>query len=222
MSAACTLPKLTPRSTPLNGQRSPSLTGSPRKQQVISAHQMMIPRAYEVYPQRLPSAPDIPKRPINVLQPPPPKPRRGPYLETIQSHWFNQQRVDRMKQREHYRYHNAYTKYYYGSEADQEDHRAYTRTVLKQQMSDRDQKFRDEHKSKIEESVIVTERDNSDKRDDAEKFQAKFQLLKSYRDINKQEMEMLWGNRKDQKVREDVCDREQMRYNPINWSCTLT
>ena len=98
-----------------------SLPATP-KPKVISAHQMMIPKAYEVYPQRLPSAPDIPKRPLNVLRPPPPK-KFDHMLETAEEHYFNDKRTLRMKQREHYRYHNAWSKYYYGSEPDKESYR---------------------------------------------------------------------------------------------------
>lgn len=36
-----------------------------------------------------------------------------------------------------------------------------------------------------------------------------------------QMMEALWSERRENKVVEDQFDREQMRYNPINWSMTL-
>lgn len=120
MSASCVLPKITPRSTPMSQQVSGLL--SPQKEKVISAHQMMIPKAYEVYPARLSAAPDIPKRPINVLNPPPTA-KRNPAHETTEPHWFNEKRANRMKQREHYRYHNAWSTYYYGSSADKEEYR---------------------------------------------------------------------------------------------------
>lgn len=199
---------------------SASCPASPRREKVISAHQMMIPKAYEVYPARLPSAPDIPKRPVNVLRPPPPL-KRTPVLETVEPHWINQMRSNRMKQREHYRYHNAWSKYYYGSVSDKEEYRHYLRSVLKQQMSDREQRYRDDHLDRIKESAVVTERDNHDRQTDAEKFRAKFEVLKSFRDENKKLMEYVWEDRRQQKQREDVFDREQLRYNPINWSCTL-
>ena len=92
------------------------------KPKVISAHQMMIPKAYEVYPARLPSAPDVAKRPLNVLRPPPPL-KFDHMLETAEGHFFNDKRTKRMKQREHYRYHNAWSKYYYGSEPEKETYR---------------------------------------------------------------------------------------------------
>ncbi len=76
---------------------------------------------YGVYPARLPSAPDIPQR-LNPLQPFPPQ-RRTHMLETIVPHFQNDTRAQKMKQREHYRYYNAWSKYYYGSAADKEAHR---------------------------------------------------------------------------------------------------
>ncbi len=44
-------------------------------------------------------------------------------LETVEKHHQNDNRAIRMKQREHYRYHNAWSKYYYGSAAEQEHYR---------------------------------------------------------------------------------------------------
>ena len=59
------------------------------------------------------------------------------------------------------------------------------RSVLKQQMSDRDETLRRAFIDKIQESVVVSERDSRDRREDAEKFDKRFTLLKSYRDENK-------------------------------------
>ena len=80
-----------------------------------------LPAAYNVYPACLPTAADIPQR-INPLQPARPD-RRTHMLETVDPHWLNAQRSTRMKQREHYRYHNAWSKYYYGSRSEQEQYR---------------------------------------------------------------------------------------------------
>ena len=63
--------------------------------------------------------------------------------------------------------------------------RTYTRSVLKQQMFDKDRKAKDDYDEKIKESIIVTERDNMDKKQDAERFLARFERLKGYRDENK-------------------------------------
>ena len=50
-------------------------------------------------------------------------------LETTDKHFQNDQRTQRMKQVEHYRYHNAWSKYYYGSVAEQEQYRQEIVTV---------------------------------------------------------------------------------------------
>jgi len=34
-------------------------------------------------------------------------------------------------------------------------------------------------------------------------------------------MELRWKEKKDEKIRENQRDSEQLRYNPINWSHTL-
>ena len=115
------LPRITPRSTCV----SQNLTT--RKPKVVSAEQMM--KAYSVYPARLPSAPEGPQRRLNVLRPPPPK-KFNHMLETIEPHWHNEKRTNNMKQREHYRYHNAWSKYYYGSPAEQEEYRYVTFCLL--------------------------------------------------------------------------------------------
>lgn len=53
-------------------------------------------------------------------------------LETIDKHFQNDNRTQRMKQMEHYRYHNAWSKYYYGSVAEQEQYRLVQCDKLKQ------------------------------------------------------------------------------------------
>ena len=56
-------------------------------------------------------------------------------LETAEGHFFNDKRTNRMKQREHYRYHNAWSKYYYGSEPEKETYRLVCMHVFHQQNS---------------------------------------------------------------------------------------
>lgn len=174
---------------------------------------------YEVYPPRLPSAPDIPKK-INPLQPSPPQ-RRTVAWETIDPHYLNEQRVNRMKQREHYRYHNSWSKYYYGSIPEKEQYRASTRSVLKQQMTDLWGQNRQQITDKVQESQQAVAYDNSCRMQDAVDYQNKFSYLKNFRDDNKNLMESAWQRRRQSKFEEDKFDREQLRYNPINWSATL-
>ena len=59
------------------------------------------------------------------------------------------------------------------------------RTVLKQQMDDRDNMLAQSYQDRIQESAIVSKRDAADKKEDFDKFQKKFKILQSYRDENK-------------------------------------
>ena len=52
-------------------------------------------------------------------------------------------------------------------------------------MSDKERKAKDDYEERIKESMVVTERDNMDKKQDAERFLARFERLKGYRDENK-------------------------------------
>lgn len=142
-------------------------------------------------------------------------------LETKQPHFQNDMRAQRMKQREHFRYHNAWSKYYYGSAAEQEAYRSYTRTVLKKQMEDSQKMARFDFKEKVQESVEATERDNETRIEDAMDFFRKYEYLKTFRDDNKRTMETLWNRKRRERTDENLYDRETMTYNPINWSCTL-
>ena len=117
VSTSAQLPRLTPRSTCVTTDRPT------KRPKVISAEQMM--KAYTLYPPRLPSAPEGPVRRVNVLRPEPPK-KFTHMLETVDPHWHNEKRATRMKHREHYRYHNAWSKYYYGTPSEQESYRLAT------------------------------------------------------------------------------------------------
>ncbi|KAK2158462.1 hypothetical protein NP493_1799g00012 [Ridgeia piscesae] len=174
---------------------------------------------YSVYPPRLPSAPEIPSR-LNPLRPPPPQ-RRTVSWETVDAHHQNARRSLWMKQREHFRYHNAWSKYYYGSSAEKEQYGAQTRSVLKQQMADNYMATRQSRVTRNLESVVALERDRRDRDEDARNFRNKYNYLKTFRDENKKMMESSWHNRSMSKRHTDLYDSEALRYNPINWSCTL-
>jgi hypothetical protein len=64
----------------------------------------------------------IPGR-INPLEPPAPKKRINMSWETVDQHWHNDKRRIIMQQREHNRYHSAWSKAFYGSPAEQEAYR---------------------------------------------------------------------------------------------------
>lgn len=200
------LPRITPQTT--------SLSASVPTVQMYKATDI-----YEVFPCRLTTAPEIPKR-INPLNPPPPD-RRTVALETKDPHFHNEQRATRMKQREHYRYHHAWSKYYYGSVPEQEQYRAYTRGVLKQQMTDLWKQQRQQQTDKVGESERALAFDHRCREDDFHKHQQKSAYLKSFTEDNKQLMESSWHRQRETRRQEHLYDREQLKYNPINWSCTL-
>jgi len=127
-----------------------------------------------------------------------------------------------MQQREHERYHSAWSKPFYGPPADKESYRRHFRETLKQQMSDLDSKKRSDFKNKVKESVEAVEYDNQCKQKDFNDFVKKFQYLKNFRDDNKNYMEDSWAQNRFNKIMTDRYDREVMRYNPINWSGTLS
>lgn len=103
-----TLPRITPSATPT--PRSFSAAGG----------------LYGPYPPpELSSVWDHMKIPgrINPIAPPPPKRRINTSWETMEQHWQNDKRRILMQQREHVRYHSAWSKAFYGSPADQEAYR---------------------------------------------------------------------------------------------------
>ncbi|PVD25279.1 hypothetical protein C0Q70_15779 [Pomacea canaliculata] len=207
MSAkATTLPRITPMATP-----------TPRS---FSADREM----YGPYPPpELTSIWDhmkIPQR-INPLAPPIPKRRINASWETVDQHWHNDKRRIIMQQREHSRFHSAWSKPFYGSPADQEAYRKHFREVLKQQMSDQDALKRQQLKDKVRESEAAVEYDRQCLVQDYEAFSKKNDYLKQYRDENKRFMESQWQQRRIERMLENHYDREVLRYNPINWSGTL-
>lgn len=162
----------------------------------------------------------IPPR-VNPIAPLPPKKRINSSWETVDQHWHNDKRRIIMQQREHNRYHSAWSKAFYGSPADQEAYRRHFRQVLKQQMSDQDSLKRDNLKNKVRESEAAVEYDRQCRSQDLESFRKKFNYLKQFRDDNKTFMENKWQQRKMDTSMENRYDREVLRFNPINWSGTL-
>jgi len=200
------LPKISPQTT--------ALSASVPTMQLYNTTEL-----YDVFPSRLTTAPDNPKR-INPLNPPPPQ-KRTVAWETRDPHWHNEQRAMRMKQREHYRYHHAWSKYYYGSVPEQEQYRAYTRGVLKQQMSDQWKQQRQHQEDKVVESERAVAFDSRCREEDFHKHQQKSAYLKKFTEDNKTLMENSWQKQKEARRLESLYDREQLKYNPINWSSTL-
>lgn len=205
--SATTLPKISPISTPV-----------PKLQRTLSA------ASYGPYPPReLSSSMElvrIPQR-VNPLAPPPPKKRINMAWETVDQHWHNEARRVMMQQREHQRYHSAWSKPFYGQPAEKEQYRKHFREVLKQQMTDKDNQIIQHNKDKTQESSMSIAYDNKCRQDDLEKYISKHVYLQQYRNQNKKCMEDQWECRRQNKFLEDRIDREKLRYNPINWSCSL-
>ncbi|XP_064607165.1 uncharacterized protein LOC135471766 [Liolophura sinensis] len=199
-----TLPKITPHSTHIT--------------RVVKAN------PYDPYPPReLSFSMDwvsIPSR-VNPLAPPPPKRRINSSWETSDQHWHNEKRRNIMQQREHLRYHSAWSKAFYGSPADRESYRRHFREVLKQQMDDKVSNRRQLFCSKVKESERAVEYDRECLQKDAEKYQQRHTYLKQFRDANKSLMESRLTYVKERKLNDNIREREVLRYNPINWSGTL-
>lgn len=123
-----TLPRITPQGTPLCGSpKSPKKSSAQAtKSHPASAHStkphtaISLAKAYEVYPAWLPTTLGVDR--VNPLRPPPPK-KFNHMLETEDMTFHNYMRSMRMRQRDHFRYHTSWGKYYYGSAAEQEQHR---------------------------------------------------------------------------------------------------
>ena len=64
-------------------------------------------------------------------------------------------------------------------------HRAYTRSVLKQQIDDNSHTERQSRLTRNLESVVALEKDRRDRDEDARNFRNKFNYLKTFRDENK-------------------------------------
>ncbi|XP_041348239.1 uncharacterized protein LOC121367870 [Gigantopelta aegis] len=205
---ATSLPRITPRGTPV--------PGAPRS---FSANSMYV--SYP--PPHLTSTMDFLHMPprINPLAPPPPRKRINASWETIEQHLHNDRRRIFMQAREHERYHSAWAKGFYGPPAEREAYRKHFREVLKEQMSYQDYQKKQDLKNKIHESEVAVEYDKICLQEDTEKFIKRYTYLKNFRDGNKVIMENQWRENRVLRQHENKVDREMMKYNPINWSCTL-
>ncbi|XP_029642186.1 uncharacterized protein LOC115216764 [Octopus sinensis] len=163
----------------------------------------------------------IPPR-INPLKPLTPKKRINMHWETYDQHWQNEHRSLRMRQKEHTRYHNAWEKPFYGQPAEKEAYRKHIRDVLKAQMADRDRIQRKVFQERKSESDSAIEYDQKCWQEDLEKSREKISYLIQFRDQNKQLMEQKWRRARDQQNSEKQHERDLLRYNPINWSGTLS
>ncbi|XP_077985439.1 uncharacterized protein LOC144440066 [Glandiceps talaboti] len=157
---------------------------------------------------------------INPLRPV--RERRTVSLETTDAHHVLDQRVLAMKQREHYRFHSSWEKPFYGSPAEKEAYRRDTRSKLKEQMADKLSFAKQILKDKVQESEQAVNYDRKCIEDDRNDIVKKATYLKQFRDENKKLME--WKEHQDHlnRLLQNKYEQELIRYNPINWSHSLT
>ncbi|KAK6177063.1 hypothetical protein SNE40_015242 [Patella caerulea] len=213
------LPKITPASTPVPLTRSRTCS---LPQPIRRSHTSV--SVYGPYPPaNLSNQWDYIQTParINPIGPLLPRKRINDSWETIPQHYHNDCRRILMQQREHERYHSAWSKAFYGNPAERESYNKHFREVLKQQMTDQDLWKRRHQVDKVQESERAVEYDRQCLQKDSEDQNNKFSYLKRFRDDNKMLMEKQWDLLKQKRTVENLYDREIMRYNPINWSCTL-
>ncbi|XP_070558114.1 uncharacterized protein [Ptychodera flava] len=157
---------------------------------------------------------------INPLRPV--RDRRTVSLETTGAHHVIEQRTLAMKQREHYRYHSGWEKPFYGSPAEKETYRRDIRSKLKEQMSDRILLEKQLLRDKVQESKQAVEYDRQCIESDRADIMKKAAHLRQFRDENKKLME--WKEHQDRlnRLLQNKYEQELIRYNPINWSHSLT
>ncbi|CAG5135434.1 unnamed protein product [Candidula unifasciata] len=199
-----TLPKITPSCTPCTASSAASYRPYPPPELTSTWNQTKFPKR------------------INPLAPPYPQKRINSSWETIPQHWHNEKRRTMMQQKEHERYHSAWSIPFYGKPADKEAYRRHFREVLKQQMADLANRNQSEFKARTQESHLAVEYDRQCKVKDLQELVNKFSYLKRFRDENKVCMEEAWQRARINKAKTDKYEREILRYNPINWSGTLT
>jgi len=184
-----------------------------------SLNNVRVPHAYDTFPPPLSQDCKIPKR-LNPLRPPPPQ-RRTVVLETEDPNWANEQRRDLMQKRDHHRYHKAWSRYYYGNSTEQELYRKFLRETLKHQMHEHEENRSQHLKNKVKESEMAVRKDRNDVNNDIETAKVKFSEMTQYRDANKEMMDNTIERRRQDRHRTNQFDRDQLRYNPINWSASL-
>lgn len=167
---------------------------------------------------------DVSKIPaaVNPLRPPPPRKRINMHWETSDQHLQNEQRTTWLNQKEHSRFHTAWMKPFYGQPAEREAYRKHFRDVLKAQMDDRDVIRHRYLQERVQESDNARKFDRQCLQDDARKTSEKRFYLRKFMNENKSIMEEKWKKLQAEKFSQQRLEREILRYNPINWSGTLS
>lgn len=184
-----------------------------------SLNQAKIPSVYQVYPAPLHLDTNIPKR-VNVLRPAP----HGVYnsfTETWENNWRNMSRSLLMQQREHFRYHDAWKPYFYGSPSEKELHNKLIREGLKEQMSDKWKHQKAIFEARVQESMDAVAHDKHDVEAELDKQRRYREMMKAYCVANKSMMEERERLKHTEKLADVAQESELIRYNPVNWSCSL-
>nr|XP_046253364.1 uncharacterized protein D1044.6-like isoform X2 [Scatophagus argus] len=157
---------------------------------------------------------------LNPLHPPLVH-KRTVSLETPAVHHHNHQRTLILQRREHYRYHQAWRKPFYGTSSEREEYRKELREQLKRQMEDKCAALKLQLASKVQEAKYIQEVDHLALSTDREQRIRHIKAMTAYRDENKRLMEQRWRDRALTRSQEALKERELLRLNPINWSGTL-
>ncbi|KAA0190061.1 hypothetical protein FBUS_08028 [Fasciolopsis buskii] len=141
--------------------------------------------------------------------------------ETDDASHYMHERTKWMLRKEYERYHETWKPYYYGTKSEQEQYKSYLRQGLKQQMSDKAKRLKEADAAKSLEAKQVEELCRAfDEKTSATQHARKEFLLK-FRDANKQLIAEREQFRKLERRNTISLEQLQLRFNPINWSCTL-
>ncbi|GAA56125.1 hypothetical protein CSKR_102255 [Clonorchis sinensis] len=188
-----------------------------RNQAVVSIKPRSV---YEVFPPPVNYKPCAPPRvdPYNFAHVKP----KACSQETSDASHYIQKRSEFMKQNEYHRYHNQWRCYYYGNAAEKEQYGAYLRNGLKQQMVDRiTRKNMEEAKIKADEAKAVEQMCKKFDERLASATRKRKIFLAQFRDANRKLSEERQTARLQERQKELESERNMLKLNPINWSCTL-
>ncbi|KAJ8257501.1 hypothetical protein GJAV_G00186280 [Gymnothorax javanicus] len=147
--------------------------------------------------------------------------RRTVSLETPAVHHHNHQRAVVMQQKEYNRFHQAWQRPFYGSQAEKEEYRKEVRDVLKRQMREKWEARELQLANQMKELENLQEALHQAKAKEREQLSSRAKEMRQFREENKRLMEQSWRDKAVSRSVEILRDRELLQYNPLNWSCTL-
>jgi len=118
--------------------------------------------------------------------------------------------------------HEEWKKPFYGSPIVKEIYRSNVRSALKTQIEEQIIRRKKNFEQQLNHSIQIFERDRRHKYEDWKKYTDKIQfLLVTFTKENQKIMEMQWKDRRESRLKEAKFERELLKQNPVNWSCTL-